>query len=996
MKDDHRRYRVLAVIVVLCGLGGLVAWQVNGALGLSRRPADVPVERATAAPTTPVVPAPAVGSIVVPGDERLRLAAGVVADALVARGASRPALGAGPGPVLTTRTDGDLAGESYRVDGLTVTAGTPAGAAAGLYAVADRIRSGAALPAGTVTPRLGLRLTDLGAVGLPDDPARYATGTDYSLNSDVVGSAILPGAPYVDQDAVGRIADQYRRLVRHSLAQGYNAVVVPGVLEYVTFRGTRVYPDGDPHIARAEAMVAAFAPVWRYASDLGMKVFLQTDMLALSPPLRDRLDRLTGLDTEDDRLWQVYRAGLRELFDAMPFVAGLMVRIGEGGAAYRLPGWDYSSEIAVTTPAAVRAMLRTFLSVAGPADKDVIFRTWSVGIGAVGDLHTSTAAYDQVLAGLDDEDQGDHLVVSTKYSAGDFYSHLPLNETLLRGTQRRIVEFQSRREFEDFGALPNDLGPLHQLALRRFLAANPHVEGVWSWAQGGGPLLAGPRTLLLRQGFWQLYDLNSYLTGRLAWDPGTDPAAATADWLRATFSYDPDTVAALGKAMALSRKAVTGGLYIGPYANLSVKALGLEPPPMMWIFEWDIVTGDSAVWDTIYAVSRDHLDAAIGGGGQAVADARRMRDLVAATDPAAWRDPVLRKHFLDTLDYQVNLFETLSAYRTTMLRHAEWLDTGSSAAEQAWHTAADGYERARADHLARYGDDRDLPAYNLTAADLGLSLADRDALMAWLARGLLVALVVALGFRRGLWARALWTASTRPWRLADLRDTPARADRVLVWAVPGLAVVAGRAIQTSFAAPAHLVLVLGAWVLFAFVLRLLVPDPFLLAAAIGGVALVRTALLLAALVLRGPGHYWFSFWTDPTARSVYVTVAFALFVAVFASTYVVLRTAYGLSRRRAAGRLLLAAGTAVTVLGGLVTIMGAERALTVWNDQLALLPWGLHRILGITVYLGIPTELPAVATAGGLVFVVAGAAMTPCWRRRARADLPAGAARRSG
>ena len=127
-----------------------------------------------------------------------------------------------------------------------------------------------------------------------------------------------------------------------------------------------------------------------------------------------------------------------------------------------------------------------------------------------------------------------------------------------------------------------------------------------------------------------------------------------------------------------------------------------------------------------------------------------------------------------------------------------------------------------------------------------------------------------------------------------------------------------------------------------------------------------------ALVLRGPGHYWFSFWTDEVARSVYITVAFALFLAVFASTYVVLRTVYGLPRHRVVGQLLLAAGAVVTVLGGLVTLIGAEDALTVWNDQLALLPWGLHRILGITVYLEIPTNLPAMVTAAGLVLVAAG------------------------
>ncbi|MGC4853373.1 hypothetical protein ACLQ24_08225 [Micromonospora sp. DT4] len=71
-----------------------------------------------------------------------------------------------------------------------------------------------------------------------------------------------------------------------------------------------------------------------------------------------------------------------------------------------------------------------------------------------------------------------------------------------------------------------------------------------------------------------------YAVGRLAWDPHTGPAQVTAEWAYRTFSGDPTTVAAIGQAMALSRQAVTKGLYIGPYADRSVRALGLEPPPM--------------------------------------------------------------------------------------------------------------------------------------------------------------------------------------------------------------------------------------------------------------------------------------------------------------------------------------------------------------------------------------------------------------------------------
>jgi hypothetical protein len=1016
---------------VTLALGAAGAWGVGGALSIRVAPADVPVERTAVAASSPVTEPPAIAVVVTPPDRRVEHAATAVADALAGRGLPRPAVsrraaGTGAGHRLLVRVtpppSGPAAPEAFRLgraDGgdLTVVAGDVAGAAAGLYAVADRIRSGEpVLPPGeaerVVAPRLALRLTDAGSVGRTADPAAFAAGDDYSLNTDLVGDALLPRAPWVDAAAVQEIADQFRRFVDHALAQGYNGVVVPGFLEYVTFDrvgdGRAVYPPGDPHASRAEAMVTAFAPVFRYAADLGLRVYLRTDMLALSPPLERYLERTVGgLDTGDARLWSVYQAGLAELFDRMPFVSGLVVRIGEGGQVYAQAGWDLSSRIAVTTPEAVRAMLTAFLRTAAAAGKDVVFRTWTVGVGAVGDLHTNPASYEQVLGGLDDP----HLVVSTKYAAGDFYSHLPLNPTFASGTQRRIVELQARREFEGFGALPNDLTGLHQQALQRFLAQNPRVEGVWNWTQDGGPLRAGPMSLYLRTGFWQLYDLNSYAAARLAWDPGTDPARVTADWARQTFSDDPRTVDAVAAVMAGSREAVTKGLYIAPYANTSVRALGLEPPPMMWIFEWDIVTGDTAALGVVYRVSRDDVDAAIADADRAVVLSRQLRDRLAATDPRTWRDPALRQRFVDTLAYQADLFGTLGAYRTMVLRHAQWLDTGSAAARDAWREATTRYVDSRRAHVARYGGNLDLPAYNFTAADLGVTRAGRDPAMARLAQ-LLLAVVLGslllgsgpgqrllgrlgkpgLGSGGGLGDRAvpgaaalrgLWVGATRPWRLADLPEPAGRTDRVLVVALPAAALVASRLVLTWFAAPAHVLLVLSAWLLFGLAARLAVRghDSFRLWAGLGGVALLRTVLLLAVLSVRGPGHYWLRFWTAPTGRSVYVTVAFAAFLWLFVVTALVLRGCYALSRRRALGATAAATGVPLALIGGLVAAVGLERALTVWNDQMTLLPWGLSRILGITVHLGIPTALPLVAAVIGLALVAVGAG-TRLERRR--------------
>ncbi|RHA37143.1 hypothetical protein [Cellulomonas rhizosphaerae] len=1001
-----RAATVALVIGLLLALGAVVAWQVGGLLGLSHTAADVPAERAAALPARADVAPPAVRAVVAPDDPALQLAARSVAEAYAARGLSRPSVsseddGRGSCCSIVAAVDAStgLTGEQFRLhegSGVTITAGTAAGARAGLTTVADRIRSaGAVVPPGeqdvTQGPRLGLRLTDVGAVGLDDDPEQFASGDNYSLNSDIVGSAVLPEAPWVDADAVAAISEEYRALVDHALAQGYNGIVLQGFLEYVTFDELGVYPPGDPHVARARAMVEAFGPVWRYAHDMGMKVYLMTDMLALDPELEDYLDRMVGgLDTSSPELWSVYQSALKELFGSMPFVDGLMIRIGEGGSAYKLPGWDYTSKIAVTTPESVQAMLRALLATAGEADKDIIFRTWTVGFGAVGDLHTNPDSYETVLGGIDDP----HLIVSTKYSAGDFYSHLPLNPTLEVGGQRRIIELQARREFEGQGVLPNDLGALTQEALRELLAANPNIEGIWDWAQTGGPLYAGPRALYLRDGLWQTWDANAYLAARLAADPDVDVASARADWVRQTFSSDPSTVAAISQAYALSRSAITQGLYIGPYADQSVKALGLEPPPMMWIFEWDIVSGDSATFDTIYALTKGRVDEAIAEGHDAARAAASMRDVLASTQPSSWRDPAQREALLAAADYEHDLLTTLAAYRETMLRRAQWLDTGSTSARTAWREAEARFAVARAGHEARYGDDLELPAYNFTAADLGLERADRDVAMAWTSRGLLVLVLVALGL--GAWSRGvprfaghqalrvLWTGATRPWRLNGTTPALGRLDKVLVVALPLAVLVLSRLAYSWFAAPVHVVATIGAWLLFALVACALAGRQarWSVLAAIGGVAQLRAALLLGVLAWRGPGRYWYGFWTLPGQRALYVTVAFAGFCWLFVATFAALRSGRSTTRRRAVGVVALGIG-AVLLVGGLVVAgIGLETVLSTWNDQLVLLPWGLHRILGFTTYLGIPTSLPVDAALAGALLCVAGGLAALIGRKR--------------
>ena len=87
--------------------------------------------------------------------------------------------------------------------------------------------------------------------------------------------------------------------------------------------------------------------------------------------------------------------------------------------------------------------------------------------------------------------------------------------------------------------------------------------------------------------------------------------------------------------------------------------------------------------------------------------------------------------------------------------------------------------------------------------------------------------------------------------------------------------------------------------------------------------------------------------------------------------------------------MLLAVGAGLAVPAAVVGAVGLEQALTAWNDQMGLLPWGLSRILGITVYLGIPPDtawwaagLGLAVAASGLLLVLVPAATAAAGRQR--------------
>ncbi|WP_432559260.1 hypothetical protein [Granulicoccus sp. GXG6511] len=1000
-----------AVVATVLGLvaGAALAGQLSNALAIRFENKTVPAEEPANADHLDVQPLAALGRITAPAafldHPRTQLAERLLRAAVDNR---EPLTTAAPVDieVVIESTEGISPGgdEAYSLhvtdSTLTIRAASGLGATNGLFRVADQLAAGHDWREldtdGEVRPALGERFVDTGAVGVRPNPDAYRAQDDYQHSSGALEDVVLADAPYVDPAALDRVAAEWREHVDHAVAYGYNGVIINGFLEYVNFDrlgdGFEVYPADSPYRARHDAMKREVGGMWRYAHDMGMHVVFKSDMLALTGPLEAYLDRETGLDPTDPRLWEVYRAGFDEFFGDFDWVDGFMIRIGEGGSIYNHRGWDYYSALKVTDAAGVRTMLDVTTSIAAEHDATIYFRTWSVGVGDVGDMHTNPETYDRLLGDF----SRPNLVVSTKFVMGDFDSWLPLNPTLSTGSQRRLVEMQGRREFEAFSSIPNDVGPLHQTALQTFRRDNPNVDALWMWTQDGGPWRAGPMSLYLKAGNWKLYDLNVYAGARLAWDPEADLDRVNGDWIRRAYSRDPDVVAAVGAVLAESRAAVLDGLYIGPYAEQQVFALGLEPPPMMWIFKWDIVSGDSAALSAVYVATRGRVDEAIAAGERAVGTAERMRAELARVDRAAFSDPADYDRLVESVDYEVDLLRTLQAYRVLVLRYYEWLDTGNAEAEQAWRAALPVWQSAVAEHERRWTGNLDLPPFNFFAAEAGMAYAERVDVMRLAAGALLLLALLGIAFVPGLrrgaftpWAGSLrraegsrrvgslraesWFRSLRRAegsRVRSLRraEGPSRREKFphyLTLALPAVVAIGSQVLFTAGRAPWYLLLSLGFLGLFALtargVLAWLKPgaDGSALWSAMGGSWLLGAILFLGAVAVRGPGAYWFRFWTDDTTRGWYLTAAVGLAVWWLAAVVTGVASGYGVKVRQGVGAVLLGLGVPLAVVGAGLGIAGLERGLTTLNDELALLPLGLSRILGLTVHLGIPQSLPA-------------------------------------
>jgi len=402
-------------------------------------------------------------------------------------------------------------------------------------------------------------------------------------------------------EAFEQIRADMRTFCRSVAAIGYNGVT----LDDVPHLADHVYYEESVR-ERIALYRKEFRKLFEVIREEGVHIYLTMDILTFTPGLEERIGG------SERRQRQFLVSLLEEFFRDFPEVAGVVFRIGESDGVDIKE--EFRSRLVLKKPAMVNRWLEAVLPIFERHGRRCIFRTWTVGAHAVGDLIWHSATLEKTLAGI----ESPALVLSMKYGESDFFRYLPLNRNFFVTDLPKIVELQTRREYEGCGEYPSFIGhDYEQLAIE--LREAPNVVGISVWCQTGGwtPF----RRLAFIDGTAVWTEINTFVTLRLF---------KHGEAVEEALSHLPNApdVRSLTEMLRLSEEVVLELLYLPDFATQRLYFRRVRVPPLIGVY-WHHIFVAHALKRILNHFVEDG-EASIRAGHAAMAKIRRMRTLALA------------------------------------------------------------------------------------------------------------------------------------------------------------------------------------------------------------------------------------------------------------------------------------------------------------------------------------------------------------------------------
>jgi hypothetical protein len=317
-----------------------------------------------------------------------------------------------------------------------------------------------------------------------------------------------------------------------------------------------------------------FRPLFALLRARGLAVYVTMDILSYTPALR------AAVGSNQRRARRFLRRLLDGFLRDFPEVSGVIVRIGESD------GKDVSglfkSELLVRRARHLNELLRALLPVFERHGRRLVLRTWTVGAYGVGDLIWHRGTFARALRGID----SDALVLSMKFGETDFFRYLPLNRNFFRTRNRKLVELQTRREYEGCGEYPSFTGWEYERYARELEQAE-NMVGIMVWCQTGGWVPFRRLAFLDADAVWT--ELNTFVTLRL-FQRGQLVEEAVRDFAN---ERGLPNWRALLELLRLSDDVIRELLYVEEFARQKLFFRRVRIPPMLQVYWHNIFISHS-------------------------------------------------------------------------------------------------------------------------------------------------------------------------------------------------------------------------------------------------------------------------------------------------------------------------------------------------------------------------------------------------------------------